>query len=134
MPEFLHELVKKREERDEWRTLMPFRTPSLSYGMFRAPSLQMPSANTISYTSVTLAGITEHSIEFPNVGGWIQSTVCINTPASVVVGSETWLYNHAWELLAGHPCRPNFSWSNGTYTCRSCAGTYNTLGMEWSRA
>lgn len=132
MPEFLHELVKKREERDEWRTLMPFTFSGRNF--FERASQEMPAVSTITYTSNTINGFTEHSIEFPNIGGWIQSTVCINTPANIMVRNEASLYNHAWDLLSGHPCRPNFSWRDGTYTCRGCSATYSTLGLEWSLA
>ena len=71
-------------------------------------------------------GVTEHSVIFPNVGSWIQSAVIIMTPGSVTLRSPQLLSIIAWDLLAGHPCRPNYSWDNNTYTCRTCSGRYTT--------
>jgi hypothetical protein len=150
MPEFLHEVVKKREREMEYRTLMSpsFAVTSPSYGttsytfgrpshlregQFVVPTLTMPPINEIAYRSVTEIGITQHSIVFPNVGGWVQSAVMVNTPADVVVRSQQMLTLNAWELLAGHMCRPNYTWSNNAYTCRSCSARYETDGSEWQR-
>ena len=149
MPEFLHEVVKKREREMEYRTLMSpsyqsytvagttsytFSRPShLREGQFVVPTLTMPPLNEIAYRSATAMGMTEHSVVFPNVGSWIQSAVMINTPADVVVRSQQMLMLNAWELLAGHMCRPNYSWSNNAYACRSCSARYETDGSEWQR-
>lgn len=142
MTEFLHEVVKKREREMEYRTLM---SPSyqsyvfplgrhLRAGQFTVPTWPMPPLNEIAYRSATAMGMTEHSVVFPNVGSWIQSTVIITTSPDVVVHSQQMLTMNAWELLAGHMCRPNYAWSNNAYTCRSCSARYETDGMEWQRA
>jgi hypothetical protein len=138
MTEFLHEVVKKREREMEYRTLMSppyasYTSTGLVHGQFTVPSLTMPPINEIAYRSVTEIGITQHSIVFPNVGGWVQSAVMVNTPADVVVRSQQMLTLNAWELLAGHMCRPNYTWSNNAYTCRSCSARYETDGSEWQR-
>lgn len=132
MAEFLHQVVKKRERDMEMRGLLGFDSMrrTIQHG-FSVPTRPIPPANEIAYRSVTEIGITEHSVVFPNVGGWIQSVVIINTPASVNVRSPQALAINAWELLAGHPCRPNYSWSNNAYTCRSCSARYETDGSEW---
>ena len=134
MTEFLHQVVKKREDAMEMRGLLafnPLRTGAQH--QFSIPNITMPPVNEIAYRSHTGNGITEHSVIFPNVGSWVQSVVMINTPADVTLRSPQMLTINAWELLAGHPCRPNYSWSNNTYTCRSCSSRYETDGSEWQR-
>jgi hypothetical protein len=133
MPEFLHEVVKKREREMEYRTLImppPGRTVQ---GAFSIPTMTMPPVNEIAYRSITEIGITQHSVVFPNVSGWIQSAVLINTPADVTVRSQQMLMINAWELIAGHPCRPNYTWDNNAYTCIACRSRYETDGSEWQR-
>ena len=131
MAEFLHQVVKKREREQEMHTLQAdiFRPP-LGRG-FTVPAIPMPPANEIAYRYHTRDGVTEHSVIFPNVNSWIQSVVIINTPATTILRSPQRLTLNAWELIAGHACRPNYTWSNNIYTCRSCSGTYATDGSEW---
>lgn len=136
MAEFLHQVVKKREREMEMRGLLDFDSPIFGgtrEHIFSVPLRPIPPATDITYRSNSNNGVTEHSVIFPNVGGWVQSAVMINTPASVTVRSPQLLAIIGWDLLAGHPCRPNYSWSNNTYTCRSCSGTYTTDGSEWQR-
>ena len=109
------------------------RSRSFEGHIFSVPSRPVPPANEIAYRSNTNNGVTEHSVIFPNVGSWIQSAVIIMTPGSVTLRSPQLLTINAWEMLAGHPCRPNYSWDNNTYTCRSCSGRYTTDGSEWQR-
>ncbi len=134
MAEFLHQVVKKRERDMEMRGLLGFDSMSrtIQHG-FSVPTRPMPPANEIAYRVHSRNGVAEHSVIFPNVGGWIQSVVMINTPAGVGVRSPQMLAVNAWEMLAGHPCRPNYSWDNNTYTCRSCSSRYTTDGSEWQR-
>ena len=138
MTEFLHEVVKKREREAEIRGLLDWDEIRRNVGerqrrIFNIPTITMPPVNEIAYRSQTNNGVTEHSVIFPNVGSWIQSAVIIMTPGSVTLRSPQLLTINAWEMLAGHPCRPNYSWNNNTYTCRSCSGTYTTDGSEWQR-
>lgn len=142
MAEFLHQVVKKREREMEMRGLLDFDSPLFQRArgvrvsaqhMFGVPTRPMPPVNEIAYRSQTNNGVTEHSVIFPNVGSWIQSAVIIMTPASMILRSPQLLTINAWEMLAGHPCRPNYTWNNNTYTCRSCSGTYTTDGSEWQR-
>lgn len=151
MPEFLHEVVKKREREMEYRTLMSPSyqsytvagtasyafTGSLSHlrnGQFVEPHLIMPPLEGVSFGSeVALIDATRHSIMFPNVGSWIQSTVVIDTVRNIRMIAPQ-VVPIAWRLLAGHPCRPNYTWSNNTYTCNGCRATYETDGSEWTRA
>ena len=139
MAEFLHQVVKKREREQEMHTLQDsiFRyssqdvfRPPLGRG-FVVPSIPIPPANEIAYRHQTAGSQTEHFVVFPNVAGWIQSAVCILTPATTILRSPQRLTLNAWELIAGHACRPNYTWSNNIYTCRSCSGTYATDGSEW---
>jgi len=139
MAEFLHQVVKKREREMEMRGLLDFDSQifqrargRLQHG-FSVPTIPIPPANEIAYRFHTRNGVTEHSVIFPNVNSWIQSVVMINTPANVTLRSPQMLTINAWELLAGHPCRPNYSWDNNTYVCRSCSGRYTTDGSEWQR-
>jgi len=144
MAEFLHQVIKKREREMEMRGLLDFDSQIFQRAResyreagtpqqhpFRAPARVMPPANEIAYRSNSNNGVTEHSVIFPNVNGWFQSAVLINTPASVGLRSPQLLTLIGWDLLAGHPCRPNYSWSDNTYTCRTCSGTYTTDGNEW---
>jgi hypothetical protein len=145
MAEFLHQVIKKREREMEMRGLLDFDSPIFQRAResyreagtpqqhpFRDPAIVMPPANEIAYRfNPPNNGVTEHSVIFPNVSGWIQSAVLINTPPSVTVRSPQLLALIGWDLLAGHPCRPNYSWSDNTYTCRTCSGTYTTDGNEW---
>lgn len=137
MAEFLHQVVKKREREAEMRGLLDWDSPVFTRTgrghMFRVPTMPMPPVNEIAYRSQTNNGVTEHSVIFPNVGSWIQSAVIIMTPGSVTLRSPQMLTINAWEMLAGHPCRPNYTWNDNTYTCRSCSGTYTTDGSEWQR-
>jgi hypothetical protein len=141
MPEFLHEVVKKREREMEYRTLMPasyvsFASAGASHlrqGQFVVPTLTMPPINEIAYRYEIELGITTHSVVFPNVGGWVQSAVMVSTPVNIALRSQQMLTLNAWELLAGHMCRPNYTWSNNAYTCRSCSARYETDGSEWQR-
>ena len=142
MAEFLHQVVKKREREMEMRGLLDFdsqvfqraREARVSYEhTFTSPSRGLPPANETAYRSNTNNGVTEHSVIFPNVGSWIQSAVIIMTPGSVTLRSPHLLTIIGWDLLAGHPCRPNYSWDNNTYTCRTCSGRYTTDGSEWQR-
>lgn len=138
MAEFLHQVVKKREREAEMRGLLDWDEISRNVGqrqrhIFRVPTMPIPPANEIAYRSQTNNGVTEHSVIFPNVGSWIQSAVIIMTPGSVTLRSPQLLTINAWEMLAGHACRPNYTWNNNTYTCRSCSGTYTTDGSEWQR-
>lgn len=136
MTEFLHEVVKKRERDEEMRSLQDsiFRMPTMGR-MFNVPtSLRMPPVNEIAYRSQPApAAQTEHYVVFPNVGGWIQSAVCILTPSTYYLRSPQMLTLNAWELIAGHACRPNYRWENNAYICRSCSGRYETDGSEWQR-
>jgi hypothetical protein len=139
MAEFLHQVIKKREREMEMRGLLDFESPIFqryrdSQQPFRAPFLRMPPVNEIAYRSNTNNGVTEHSVIFPNANGWIQSAVIIMTQASVTLRSPQLLTIIGWDMLAGHPCRPNYSWDNNRYTCRTCRGTYTTDGSEWQRA
>ena len=142
MTEFLHEVVKKREREMEYRTLrMPFpprdffATQRTGYRFgFSVPTLTMPPNNEIIYRTETELGITVHSVTFPNVGGWVQTTVMINTPPNMTLGSLDALRSNAWLLLAGHPCRPNYTWSNNSYVCRACSDVHYTHGSEWISA
>jgi hypothetical protein len=145
MAEFLHQVIKKREREMEMRGLLDFdsqifvrsrgesqrgsRVPERH--VFSTPPRPLPPATEITYRSNPNNGVIEHSVIFPNVGSWIQSAVMINTPPSVTVRSPQLLAIIGWDLLAGHPCRPNYSWSDNTYTCRTCSGTYTTDGSEW---
>jgi len=143
MAEFLHQVIKKREREMEMRGLLDFdseifqrarqvhRYSAPDSHTFRVPTMDMPPVNEISYRHNTNNGVTEHSVIFPNVGSWIQTAVIIMTPGNVTLRSPRLLTINAWEMLAGHPCRPNYSWSNNTYTCRTCSGTYTTDGSEW---
>lgn len=146
MAEFLHQVVKKRERDMEMRGLLDFdsiarqiagemasRMGSRSQVPFSVPTTPIPPANEIGYTSTTRNGVTQHSVAFPNVGSWIQSAVVVATPSSVTLRSPHLLSMNAWDLLAGHPCRPNYTWNNNTYTCNSCSGRYETDGSEWQR-
>ena len=134
MAEFLHQVVKKRERDMEMRGLLDFDSWNRRIQhRFTVPTIPMPPVNEIAYRFHTRNGVTEHSVIFPNVNGWIQSVVMINTPASVTLRSPQMLTINAWEMLAGHPCRPNYSWDNNTYVCRSCSGRYTTDGSEWQR-
>lgn len=136
MAEFLHQVVKKREREMEMRGLLDFDSPIFTGArghVFSVPQRPIPPANEIAYRVHTRNGVAEHSVIFPNVGGWIQSVVMINTPANVRVRSPQMLAINAWEMLAGHPCRPNYSWDNNTYTCRTCSSRYTTDGSEWQR-
>ena len=136
MAEFLHQVVKKREREQEMRGLIDFDSwrvnPPIRRG-FTVPTLRMPPANEIAYRSSTNNGVTQHSVIFPNVGSWIQCAVVIATVNTVTVRSPQMLAINAWELLAGHGCRPNYTWNNNTYTCNSCSSTYETDGSEWQR-
>jgi hypothetical protein len=136
MAEFLHQVVKKREREMEMRGLLDFDSPIFQRARghaFRVPTIPMPPVNEIAYRSNTNNGVTEHSVIFPNVSSWIQSAVIIMTPAIVTLRSPQMLTINAWEMLAGHPCRPNYSWDNNTYTCRTCSSRYTTDGSEWQR-
>lgn len=135
MTEFLHEVVKKREHEMEMRGLRDFDSIfQRAMGLpFRVPTIPIPPANEIAYRSDTNNGVTQHSVVFPNVSGWIQCAVMIVTPGSVTLRSQELLTMNAWELLAGHPCRPNYTWSNNAYVCNSCSGRYETSGSEWQR-
>lgn len=136
MAEFLHQVVKKREREMEMRGLLDFDSifHNVSRGNpFTVPTRPVPPVDEIAYRSHTNNGVTEHSVIFPNVGSWIQSAVIIMTPGNVTLRSPQLLTINAWEMLAGHPCRPNYSWDNNTYTCRSCSGRYTTDGSEWQR-
>ena len=146
MAEFLHQVIKKREREMEMRGLLDFDSQVFqrareSYreagtpqrGPFLAPTWSIPPATDITYRFNSNNGVTEHSVIFPNVGSWIQSAVIIMTPGSVTLRSPQLLSIIAWDLLAGHPCRPNYSWDNNIYTCRTCSGTYTTDGSEWQR-
>lgn len=142
MAEFLHQLVKKREREMEMRGLLDFDSPLFQRArgvrvseqhVFRVPTITMPPASEIGYTSITRNGVTQHSVAFPNVGSWIQSAVVVATPSSVTLRSPQMLSINAWELLAGHPCRPNYTLDNNTYTCNTCSGRYTTDGSEWQR-
>ncbi len=136
MTEFLHQVVKKREREMEMRGLLDFDSVVFQRARehpFRVPTIPLPPANEIAYRVHTRNGVAEHSVIFPNVNGWIQSVVMINTPGNVRVRSPQMLAVNAWEMLAGHPCRPNYSWDNNTYVCRSCSGRYTTDGSEWQR-
>lgn len=132
MTEFLHEVVKKRERGQEMRTLQDiiFRMPT-GRG-FSVPSLRMPPTNEIAYRFNTAGAVTEHFVVFPNVGSWIQSAVSILTPSTVTVRSQQMLTLNAWELIAGHACRPNYRWRDNTYACRFCDASYSTDGSEWN--
>ena len=144
MAEFLHQIVKKREREMEMRGLLDFDSQVFqrareSYreagtpqqGLFLAPTRSIPPATDITYRFNSNNGVTEHSVIFPNVGSWIQSAVIIMTPGSVRLRSPHLLTIIAWDLLAGHPCRPNYTWDNNTYTCNTCSGRYTTDGSEW---
>ena len=136
MAEFLHQVIKKREREMEMRGLLDFDSPIFQRArghVFSVPQRPMPPVEEIGYRAHTNNGVTEHSILFPNVGGWIQSAVIIMTPAIVTPQSLRLLTLNAWEMLDGHPCRPNYSWDNNTYTCRTCSGRYTTDGSEWQR-
>jgi hypothetical protein len=138
MAEFLHQVIKKREREMEMRGLLDFESPIFTrlreHPFRRSPVSAMPPVNEIAYRSNTNNGVTEHSVIFPNVNGWIQSAVIIMTPGSVTLRSPHLLTIIAWDLLAGHPCRPNYSWDNNTYVCTTCSGRYTTDGSEWQRA
>jgi hypothetical protein len=147
MAEFLHQVVKKREREMEMRGLLDFDSQVFQRAResyreavtpqqhtFRTPTWSIPPATDITYRFNSNNGVTEHSVIFPNVGSWIQSAVIIMTPGSVTLRSPQLLSIIAWDLLAGHPCRPNYSWDNNTYTCRTCSGRYTTDGSEWQRA
>ena len=134
MPEFLHLVVKKREREMEMRELLDFDSPIFTRSRehaFSATTRPLPPVEEIGYRFHANNGVTEHSILFPNVGGWIQSAVIIMTPAIVTPQSLRLLTIIGWDLLGGHPCRPNYSWDNNTYTCRTCSGRYTTDGSEW---
>lgn len=136
MAEFLHQIVKKREREMEMRGLLDFDSPIFTRSReqgFSVPSRPLPPVEEIGYRAHTNNGVTEHSILFPNVGGWIQSAVVILTPSIVTVQSLRMLTINAWQMLAGHPCRPNYTWDNNTYVCTTCSGRYTTDGSEWQR-
>ena len=138
MAEFLHQVVKKREREAEMRGLLDWEEIRRNVGerprhIFRVPTMTMPPVSQITYASNTRNGVTQHSVSFPNVGSWIQSGVVIVTPSNVTLRSPQLLTINAWEMLAGHPCRPNYTWNNNTYTCNSCSGRYETDGSEWQR-
>jgi hypothetical protein len=134
MPEFLHQVVKKREREMEMRGLLDFDSEIFTRSrehVFRVPTITMPSANQISYSSNTNNGVTQHCVLFPNVNSWVQSEVRILTSSNITLRSPQMLSINAWEMLAGHPCRPNYTWENNTYVCSSCSGRYTTDGSEW---
>jgi hypothetical protein len=136
MAEFLHQVIKKREREMEMRGLLDFDSPIFTRSRehaFSVTTRPLPPVEEMGYRAHTNNGVTEHSIIFPNVGGWIQSAVIIMTPAIVTPQSLRLLTIIGWDLLAGHPCRPNYSWDNNTYTCRTCSGRYTTDGSEWQR-
>lgn len=135
MAEFLHQLVKKREREAEMRGLLDFDSIARQIGphTFSVPRFAMPPASQIAYTSNTRNGVTQHSVAFPNIGSWIQNAVVVVTPMSVTLRSPQMLSINAWEMLAGHPCRPNYTWNDNTYTCNTCSGRYTTDGSEWQR-
>ena len=133
MPEFLHEVVKKREREQEIRSLQSYVFRPPLGRSFTVTSLRMPPINEIAYRYTIVRTQTEHFVVFPNVGSWIQSTVSILTESTVTVRSQQMLTLNAWELIAGHGCRPNYRWANNTYTCIGCSGTYETDGSEWQR-
>ena len=135
MPEFMHEVVNKREREQEMCSLQDtiFRMPTMGRTFNVPTSLRMPPVNEIAYRSTAVGLQTEHFVVFPNVGSWIQCAVSILTPSTVTLRSPQMLTLNAWELIAGHACRPNYTWANNTYTCRSCSGTYETDGSEWYR-
>lgn len=151
MPEFLHEVVKKREREMEYRTLMSPSyqsytvagttsytfTGSPSYlrgGQFVVPTLTMPPNNEIAYNYEISGSTTRHYVVFPNVGGWIQTAVSIDVPSRFRLDALNMLMASAWQLLAGHPCRPNYTWNDNSYICRGCSGVYYTHGSEWVSA
>ena len=135
MTEFLHEVVKKRERGQEMRSLQDtiFRMPAIGHILNVPTSLRMPPINEIAYRSV-VAGQrgAEHFVVFPNVGSWIQCTVSILTESTTTVRSQQMLILNAWELIAGHACRPNYRWVDNSYVCRSCSARYATDGSEWN--
>jgi hypothetical protein len=137
MAEFLHQIVKKREREMEMRGLLDWDSPVFTRTgrehVFRVPTMTMPPASQITYSSHTNNGVTQHSVAFPNIGNWIQYIVVVTLPSSVTLRSPQLFAINAWEMLAGHPCRPNYTWNNNTYTCNTCSGTYTTDGSEWQR-
>jgi hypothetical protein len=136
MAEFLHQVVKKREREMEMRGLLDFDSQIFQRARqhtFRVPTIPLPPAEQITYGSSTNNGVTQHTVLFPNVNSWIQCEVRILTSANVILHSPQMLSINAWELLAGHPCRPNYTWENNTYVCASCSGRYTTDGSEWQR-
>jgi hypothetical protein len=138
MAEFLHQIVKKREREMEMRGLLDWeirlaeRVSSRGH-VFRVPSMAMPPVSQITYSSHTNNGVTQHSVAFPNIGSWIQYIVVVTIPSSVTLRSPQMFAINAWEMLAGHPCRPNYTWNDNTYTCNTCSGRYTTDGSEWQR-
>lgn len=142
MTEFLHEVVKKREREMEYRTLrMPFpprdflTTQPTGYRFgFSVPTLTMPPNNEIAYNYEISGSTTRHYVVFPNVGGWIQTAVSIDVPSRFRLDALNMLMASAWQLLAGHPCRPNYTWNDNSYICRGCSDVYYTHGSEWVSA
>ena len=151
MTEFLHEVVKKRERDMEYRTLRAPFVPSgvrlSDYGQvriggqgsgyhfgFRVPTLTMPPNNEIAYNYEISGSTTRHYVVFPNVGGWVQTAVSIDVPSRFRLDALNMLMASAWQLLAGHPCRPNYTWSNNSYICMGCSDVYYTHGSEWVSA
>ena len=135
MTEFLHEVVKKRERGQEMRSLQDtiFRMPTIGRTFNVPTSLRMPPINEIAYRSQPAPGAqTDHYVVFPNVGSWIQCAVNILTPSTTTVRSPQMLILNAWELIAGHACRPNYRWVDNSYVCRSCSARYATDGSEWN--
>jgi len=131
MPEFLHEVVKKREREQEIRSLQSYVFRPPLGRSFTVTSLRMPPINEIAYRYTIVRTQTEHFVVFPNVGSWIQSTVSILTESTVTVRSQQMLTLNAWELIAGHGCRPNYTYLGNGYQCRSCRATLETSGTEW---
>ena len=135
MSEFLHQVVAKRERGQEMRSLQDtiFRMPTMGR-MFNVPtSLRMPPINEIAYRSRPASGEqTDHCVVFPNIGGWVQSVVSILTPSITTIRSQQMLTLNAWELIAGHSCRPDYRWVDNSYVCRYCNARYATDGSEWN--
>ena len=131
MAEFLHQVVKKREREQEMHTLQAdiFR-PIIGLG-FTEPIRPMPPSNEIPYRCNPGPDITEHSFIFPNVGSWIQSAVVILASSTIAISNFDAMERIAWRLLAGHGCRPNYTYLGNGYQCRSCRATLETNGTEW---
>jgi hypothetical protein len=136
MAEFLHQVVKKREREMEMRGLLDFDSPifqGVRGHTFRVPTISIPPAEQITYRFNTNNGVTQHTVLFPNINSWIQSDVRILASSNITLRSPRLLAINAWEMLAGHPCRPNYTWENNTYVCTTCSGRYTTDGSEWQR-